>query len=480
MGEPRIGIVVVAYNAASTLEWVLDRIPADFRPRISAILVSDDHSQDDTEHVGRGYERRGTDLPLTVVRQPRNLGYGGNQKYGYRWAIEQGLDVVVLLHGDGQYAPELLAEMVAPLVSGDAEVVLGSRMLQRGAARRGGMPAYKLVGNRILTRFQNAMAGMSLSEWHSGYRAFSVAALARIPFEANSDGFDFDTEVLLQLLAAGDRIVEVPIPTYYGDEICYVDGLRYARDVASDVVRYRLARIGFGTPQPGTEPPEYEWKPDQGSSHAQLLEILQSRPAGRVLDLGCGTGRLGAELRTRGHHVVGVDVHDTAEAKERLDEFIVADLEQGIPLAVHEHGPYDTVVAADVLEHVRDPGRLLVELRAVLADRAVVLASVPNIGHWYPRLRVASGRFDYDARGILDRDHVRFFTRRSFARLTQRTGWRITATRATGLPFDVVERGGREGAAARLRHAVGWLDRSLVRLWPTMFAYQFVHTLEPR
>ena len=170
--------------------------------------------------------------------------------------------------------------MVAPLVAGDADVVLGSRMLQRGAARRGGMPAYKLVGNRILTRFQNAMAGMSLSEWHSGYRAFSVAALARIPFEANSDGFDFDTEVLLQLLAAGDRIVEVPIPTYYGDEICYVDGLRYARDVASDVVRYRLARIGFGTPQPGTEPPEYEWKPDQGSSHAQLLEILQS-PAGR-------------------------------------------------------------------------------------------------------------------------------------------------------------------------------------------------------
>ena len=480
MAEPRIGIVVVAYNAASTLEWVLDRIPADFRPRISAILVSDDHSQDDTEHVGRGYERRGTDLPLTVVRQQRNLGYGGNQKFGYRWAIEQGLDIVVLLHGDGQYAPELLAQMVAPLVAGEAEVVLGSRMLQRGAARRGGMPAYKLVGNLILTRFQNAMAGMSLSEWHSGYRAFSVAALARIPFEANSDGFDFDTEVLLQLLAAGDRIAEVPIPTYYGDEICYVDGLRYARDVASDVVRYRLARIGFGTPLPGTEPPEYEWKPDQGSSHAQLLEVLESRPAGRVLDLGCGTGRLGAELRTRGHYVVGVDVHDTAEAKERLDHFIVADLEQGIPLAVHEHGPYDTVVAADVLEHVRDPGRLLVELRAVLSDRAVVLASVPNIGHWYPRLRVASGRFDYDARGILDRDHVRFFTRRSFARLTQRSGWRITATRPTGLPFDVVERGGRDGAAARLHHAVGWLDRSLVRLWPTMFAYQFVHTLEPR
>ncbi len=272
MGAPRIGIVVVAYNAATTLSWVLDRIPADVRPRISAILVSDDHSQDHTEEIGRGYEQR-SDLPLTVVRQPRNLGYGGNQKFGYRWAIEQGLDIVVLLHGDGQYAPELLAAMVEPIVAGDAEVVLGSRMLRRGAARKGGMPAYKLIGNRILTRFQNAMTGMALSEWHSGYRAFSVAALAHIPFDANSDGFDFDTEVLLQLVAAGDRIVEVAIPTYYGDEICYVDGLRYARDVASDVVRYRMARIGFGTPQPGTEPPEYEWKPDQG---------IQPRPAARA------------------------------------------------------------------------------------------------------------------------------------------------------------------------------------------------------
>ena len=158
MGAPRIGIVVVAYNAATTLGWVLDRIPADVRPRISAILVSDDHSQDHTEEIGRGYEQR-SDLPLTVVRQPRNLGYGGNQKFGYRWAIEQGLDIVVLLHGDGQYTPRAAAAMVEPIVAGDAEVVLGSRMLDRGAARKGGMPPYKLVGNRILTRFQNAMSG---------------------------------------------------------------------------------------------------------------------------------------------------------------------------------------------------------------------------------------------------------------------------------------------------------------------------------
>ena len=162
------------------------------------------------------------------MRQRRNLGYGGNQKFGYRWLAEHGCDIAVLLHGDGQYAPEVLPEILAPLVEGRADVVLGSRMLVPGGARGGGMPLYKYVGNKILTRFQNRVSGLVLSEWHSGYRAFSLDALARIPFEENSDGFDFDTEVLLQLLDSGARIVEVPIPTYYGDEICRVNGLAYA------------------------------------------------------------------------------------------------------------------------------------------------------------------------------------------------------------------------------------------------------------
>jgi 2-polyprenyl-3-methyl-5-hydroxy-6-metoxy-1,4-benzoquinol methylase len=477
---PRIGILVVAYNAATTLTSVLDRIPADFRSRIASILVSDDHSHDDTLGVGLEYQQRGTDLPLTLVRQSRNLGYGGNQKFGYRWAIEHGLDVVVLLHGDGQYAPELLADLVEPVVSGRADVVLGSRMIERGQARQGGMPLYKYVGNRVLTRLQNAITGLALSEWHSGYRVFSVPALAAIPFDANSDGFDFDTEVLLQLHATGARIVELPIPTYYGDEICYVDGVRYARDVMLDVVRFRLGRVGFGSPPPGTEPQEYEWKPDPGSSHSRLLAVAAGRPAGRVLDLGCGTGLLGAELRSRGHRVVGVDLRATAEAKERLDLFVTADLDQGLPAAVHDQGPFDLIVAADVLEHVRQPDRLLAEVAPLLARGGVLVASVPNFGHWYPRMRVVAGRFDYDARGILDRDHVRFFTRRSFTRLAERGGWRVAAIETTGLPFDVADRGGRPGAATRLRRSIGWVDRVAVAAWPTLFGYQFVVTLERR
>ncbi len=245
VGEKKIGILIVAYNAASTLAAVLDRIPPDFRPRISEVIVSDDHSQDSTYLVGLGYQQT-SDLPITLIRQPRNLGYGGNQKAGYQVAIDHGLDIIVMLHGDGQYAPECLPDLVAPLLRDEAEAVFGSRIMIKGAARKGGMPMYKFVGNRILTKFENAALGTDLTEFHSGYRAYSVEALKQIPFEQNSDGFNFDTQIIIQLHDAGKHIVEVPIPTYYGDEICYVAGVRYAADVTKDVVAYRLGKAGFG------------------------------------------------------------------------------------------------------------------------------------------------------------------------------------------------------------------------------------------
>lgn len=480
MASPaRIGVLVVAYNASTTLQAVIARIPADVRPRIAGVLVSDDHSTDDTYEVGLEVQRREGGLPLTVVRQPRNLGYGGNQKFGYRWAVENGMDVVVLLHGDGQYAPELLAEIVAPIERGEADVVMGSRMLTRGAARAGGMPAYKYLGNRILTRLQNMVSGMDLSEWHSGYRAFSVDALARIPFEQNSDWFDFDTEVLLQLHDSGARIAEVPIPTYYGDEICYVDGMRYARLVVTDVIRYRLQRIGFGTDSLAVADDSYELKADEGSSHTRLVRWMEHRFPGRVLDLGCADGFLAAALRARGHHVTGVDVHPIGRVKERVDSFVEANLDDGLPPAIGEVEPYEVILAADVLEHVRHPEELLRELHGVLAPGGRLLVSVPNFGHWYPRIRVASGSFDYDRRGILDRDHVRFFTRRSFERVLHRSGWHVLRSDVTGLPFDVADRGGDDGLARHLRTTVGRIDAVGVRVRPTLFGYQLLYELEP-
>jgi glycosyltransferase involved in cell wall biosynthesis len=469
----RVGIFVVAYNAVSTLASVLDRIPESFRPSIDVVLVSDDYSTDETYEVGVAYEHDHDGLPITVVRQRRNLGYGGNQKFGYRWLLDRGLDVVVLLHGDGQYAPERLPEIVAPILEGRADVVLGSRMLGEGALA-GGMPLYKYVGNKILTRFQNRVSGLRLSEWHSGYRAFSLAHLAKVPFEENADGFHFDTEVLLQLYDAGARIVEVPIPTYYGEEICHVNGLAYAKDVSIDVVRYRLARLGFGASHLARWSTAYAWKDAPDGSHRVVLAMLAGRPPGRVLDLGCGSGLVAAELKKRGHFVVGVDSSPEPETGMRVDRLVAADLDTGLPTEVTEVPPFDVVVAADVLEHLRSPDRLLCDLHDVCTPDAVLIASIPNVGHWYPRLRIGIGRFDYDHRGILDATHMRFFTWRSFVGLAYRAGWRVERRSLTGLPLEILEREGGTG----LKHSVGELIRAVDgrarAMWPSLFAYQYV------
>ncbi|MFM8866998.1 MAG: glycosyltransferase family 2 protein [Ilumatobacteraceae bacterium] len=240
MGKPTIAVLVVAYNAQDTLETVLDRIPESLIPEISTVLVCDDASTDATTAVVTNYMVQSR-LPITVVTHPINRGYGGNQKFGYRWAIEHGIDVVILLHGDGQYAPEELPRMAAPIIDGSADVVFGSRMLNRSQAREGGMPLYKYVGNIFLTTVQNWLVGTNLSEWHSGYRAYRVSALASIDLDHNSDEFDFDTQIILQMIASGQRIREIEIPTFYGEEISHVNSVKYGLQILRHTIRYRLA-----------------------------------------------------------------------------------------------------------------------------------------------------------------------------------------------------------------------------------------------
>ena len=185
-GRPkRVGVFVIAYNAESHIEETLSRIPEDMWESITAVYVIDDCSTDET--VEKALSFQGHQGKLVVLRNRVNRMYGGNQKLGYQYAIDSGLDVVVMLHADGQYAPEYLERILAPIVRGDADVVIGSRMLERRDALKGGMPRYKFLGNIILTRIQNALSGMNLSEFHSGYRAYNTRFLRDIPFWENTD-----------------------------------------------------------------------------------------------------------------------------------------------------------------------------------------------------------------------------------------------------------------------------------------------------
>ena len=471
----KIGIVVVAFNAESTLEIVLKRIPHSFVSQLHAILICDDASNDATYEKANYCKEHYPHLPIHIKRNSINRGYGGNQKSGYALANQLELDVVVLLHADAQYAPELLPEIVAPIISGKADAVIGSRMMLKGAARKGGMPAYKFVGNRILTSWQNYFAEVQLSEWHSGYRAYSMVALNAIPFESNSDGFDFDTQIILQLLASEARITEVPIPTYYGDEISHVNGLRYGIQVMLETARYRFNKTRFSSSRHMQKTNNYSFKSGATSSHKVILSKFAGLQNLNVLDLGSADGMLGLQIEAFGHSVLGVDI--APSGRNRTNQ-IRADLNDGIPIATLPKAPFDVILCADVLEHLQKPENLLSECRNLLAPGGTVLVSIPNFGHWYPRFRVLLGLFDYDAKGILDRTHLRFYTKRSFERMAASCGYTLSRAKSTGVPIEKLLNIKRFPAST-LVSLYNLAENLLIRMRPQIFSYQFVYELTP-
>ena len=462
---------MVAYNAVSTIGSVLERIPADVWPEISEVAVFDDASHDATHELALEHGRSKRLEKLTVVRNPANLGYGGNQKLGYSYFAERGFDIVVLLHGDGQYAPEILRQMYEPIVDGRADAVFGSRMMPGyDGPLKGGMPLYKFVGNRILTRIENAALGVGLTEFHSGYRAYRLDALRALNTESMTDDFHFDTEIIIKLHHHGFRILEVPIPTYYGDEICHVDGVRYARDVVRAVQRYKRTVRGAGSAEEFAEfAPHYPLKPSDHSSHAVAARwVGEGR---RVLDVGCGQAFFSEVLAAAGNHVVGVDQLAEPAARTALEDYVRADLDAGLASVrgLLDREGFDTVLLMDVLEHLRWPEELLGECRSFLRPGGTIIVSVPNVANLTVRLALLLGRFEYTERGILDRTHVRHFTRRTVRRMVRDLGYAIVREDVTPVPFEVAL-----GLSPRSRsvRVGGRILKALTRLWPGGLAYQ--------
>ena len=444
-GKPRVLVFIVAYFAESTILQVLGRIP-DLKDFEVEVLIIDDGSTDGTfAHSERlrasgSYKHR-----LTVLANPANQGYGGNQKLGYHYAIERAFDFVVLLHGDGQYAPEVLPELLAPLRRGDADVVLGSRMLTPGGARRGGMPFYKWVGNKLLTSYQNAVLRSHLTEFHTGYKAYTTAILRRIPFDLNSNVFHFDTEIIIQFLRARARILEVPIPTFYGDEICRVNGLRYAKDVinASTVARLQdyglVYRRNFDVQSVHEDNSHYLAKLDFPSTHSVALAEVPREST--VMDIGCGPGHLVPALRAKGCRVIGVDQFrpDTAAA---FDEFHVSDLNANpFPRGLRD---VHVVLLLDIIEHLVSPEKFCRELRRHAQENlgVKIVISTANIGFCVTRLMLFLGQFNYNKRGILDLTHTRLFTFSSMRRLLTESGFVIEKEVPIPAPVPLVVRRG--------------------------------------
>jgi glycosyltransferase involved in cell wall biosynthesis len=231
--DAKVIVVMPAYNAALTLPETQAMIPPG---HVSKVIVVDDHSRDETVPVAEG-------LGVDVIAHPHNVGYGGNQKTCYMAALREGADVVVMLHPDGQYDPAILPAMVEPIANGEADMTLGSRFLQPGGPKAGGMPLYKIIANRFLTTVENYILGTHFSELHTGYRAYSRNFLETVPFLRNSNDFVFDTQIIAQSVAFEMRVKEVPVQTKYFEEASSTtlrQSVVYGLKTLAVMLRYRL------------------------------------------------------------------------------------------------------------------------------------------------------------------------------------------------------------------------------------------------
>jgi glycosyltransferase involved in cell wall biosynthesis len=232
---PKVIVVMPAYNAAKTLHITYADLPRDV---VDSVILVDDGSSDETVRIAR-------ELGLEVFVHHRNYGYGANQKTCYRESLKAGADIVAMVHPDYQYDPTLLPNVIQPIVDGEADVVLGSRLMGASPMKQG-MPWWKYISNRFLTKLENLAFRLNLSEYHTGYRAFSRAALESVNFEMNSDAFIFDQEIMAQAVSAGLRISETPVPTRYFAEASsasFLQSSRYGLSILWLLVRFKAHQI---------------------------------------------------------------------------------------------------------------------------------------------------------------------------------------------------------------------------------------------
>ncbi len=461
----RVLIFIVAYNAETTIEKVLRRIPQSLRTDDVEVLIIDDSSKDETFKNGLRYQQQTSGFKITILRTPENQGYGGNQKLGYRYAIDNHFDIVALLHGDGQYAPEKLPVLLEPLVHEEADAVFGSRMIDKRAARRGGMPAYKWIGNQILTAFQNRILHTSLSEFHSGYRLYATSALALIPFEKNTNDFHFDTEIIIQFVLKKLRIAELPIPTFYGDEICHVNGMKYAWDVVRCTIKARLCGIHLFFDRKFDVDPQPAAHSDKlGFPSSQTFAVEACGDAKKVLQLGIGHANVAAELRRRHCDLTEVDFAANEFSRDDKTSSFIAAPTPRLPSNLPE---YDGILLMDLVEHLHDPETFLDELRRRTAGRRpeVVITSA-NVAFCITRIMLLLGQFNYSRKGILGLGHRRLFTFGSLRASLEQAGYEILEARGVPAPFPLAL-GNNRWSRALLK-----LNQLLLRLSKTLFAYQ--------
>ena len=470
-------IFIVSYNAEKTIIDLLSRIPKNIQNDFDTeILIIDDFSTDNTFNVAKEFIKNIAWCKTYLGKTPENLGYGGNQKLGYLYAINNQFDYVCLLHGDAQYAPEHITDLIEPLKDSSASIdlILGSRMINKFNALKGKMPFYKFIGNIILTKLQNYLLSVKLHEFHTGFRIYSVKKLKEIPFLLNTNNFHFDTEIIVQLIFSKSVIKEIPIKTFYGNEICHVNGLRYAMNVLKSSIKSILVKKGiffdpkFYFSNKQDKKNNYESKLNFFSTHSVAMTLVKNNSV--VLDIGCGDGFISKNLVKKNCKVYACDFMDNT-----FEDFTYykTDLNNQLPNISWEE--IDYILILDVIEHLTNPEEFINNLiKKINIKRTKVIVSTGNVCFFVTRLMMMLGQFNYGTRGILDRTHTRLFTIASFRRLFKYARFAINKEIYIPAPFPLALNN-KFISSFLLK-----LNIFLLKILPGVFSYQVLFLMSLR
>lgn len=471
--KSKLLIYILAQNAQDQLENVIRRIPDSiFSTYDSEILIIDDSSVDNTFMIALRHELQNKKKKIKVLYNPLKQDYGNNLKLGFEYAIKNNFEGIVILHGSGIYAPEVLLEMVSPLFENKADMVIGTRVRRKKSRTEKKIPLHKLLGNKILRFFQNKMLNTELTDFYSGFRAYRVNVLKSIPFKTNSASYLFDTQIIIQFTLAKKRIIETDVPAYSGKEMYLIKciGYGFAGIRATLASKLHKLSIFYRREYDLSEPfEEYSLKLGYLSSHS--LAIDNTKANSKVLDIGGGQGRIAAQLKKKGCFVAGID-KCTLKDNTSYDKFYQKDLDHvKIDFDITE---YETVLLLDIIEHLASPEFFMDLLRREFGlSQPKIIITTPNVAFFITRLQLLLGKFNYGKEGILDMTHKRLFTIKTLKKTCQQCGYKVE--KIIGIPAPYPKAIGLNGLGKSLLS----LNKFIINLNKSLFSYQIYMELKP-
>ena len=367
-----------------------------------------------------------------------------------------------------------MGDLVQTLEKENAKAVFGSRMISKFGALKGGMPLYKFIGNKVLTYLQNKILNSNLTEFHSGYRVYDIKALKEIPFHMNSNDFSFDTEIIIQFFISKQKIFEVPIPTYYGKEISYVNGIYYAFRIIVESLKAKIQKYGILYEKKydlDSKDVKYFYKRNFTSTH--LISFKEIKNDSIILDIGAGQGDLIKDLvNEKNCKAIGVDKIEKKVLSKNID-FMTCDLDKELPNI--DYNKLDYMLVLDVIEHLKDPEDFLKKLyeKTSQNEKIEIIISTPNISFFIIRFMLLFGFFNYGKMGILDKTHTRLFTFQSFKKLIEDSNFQIVKTKGIPAPFPLAI--GNNLLSKILIN----LNSLAINIWKSFFSYQILLKIKP-